>query len=115
MSAIVALVAYMATILVWNFCLKRNIGESLLVGLVVVTAFAGTDALRIIRESAWEAMQEQVMFAGLAFVFMSYVLSRTPVLDRLIDILNSLLGRLPGGPVYTTTVAAGPRSKKVPA
>ncbi len=107
MSAIVALVAYMATILVWNFFLKRNIGESLLVGLVVVTAFAGTDALHVIRESAWEAMQEQVMFAGLAFVFMSYVLGRTPVLDRLIDILNSLLGRLRGGPVYTTTVAAG--------
>jgi TRAP-type C4-dicarboxylate transport system permease large subunit len=107
MSAIVALVAYMATILVWNFLLKRNIGESLLVGLVVVTLFAGTDALHVIRESAWEAMQEQVMFAGLAFVFMSYVLGRTPVLDRLIDILNSLLGRLRGGPVYTTTVAAG--------
>lgn len=107
MSAIVALVVYMASIIVWNFVLRRNIGEAMLVGLAVVTAFAGTDALTVLRHSFWEAMQEQVMFAGLAFVFMSYVLGRTPVLDRMIDILNSVLGRVRGGPVYTSTVAAG--------
>ena len=52
-------------------------------------------------------MQEEVTFAGLAFVFMSYLLVKTPVLDKLIDLLNSVLGRLRGGPVYTATVAAG--------
>ncbi|WP_447645252.1 TRAP transporter large permease subunit [Nocardioides zeae] len=104
---IVALLVYMAAIIVWNFVLKRNIGEAMIVGLLVVTAFAGTDALAILPHAVGEAMQEQVMFAGLAFVFMSYVLGRTPILDNLIEILNSMLGRLKGGPVYTTTVAAG--------
>ena len=52
-------------------------------------------------------MQEEVTFAGLAFVFMSYLLVKTPVLDKLIDLLNSVLGRLRGGPVYTATVAGG--------
>ncbi len=42
-------------------------------------------------------MQEEVTFAGLAFIFMSFILAKTPVLDRLIDILNSFLGRLRGG------------------
>lgn len=107
MSAIIALVVYMASIVVWNFVLGRNIGEAMLVGLVVVTAFSGADALQVLEDATVEAMQEKVMFAGLAFVFMSYVLARTPVLDRLIDVLNSLLGRLRGGPVYTSTVAAG--------
>ena len=48
-----------------------------------------------------DSMQEEVTFAGLAFVFMSYLLVKTPVLDKLIDLLNSVLGRLRGGPVYT--------------
>jgi TRAP-type C4-dicarboxylate transport system permease large subunit len=107
MTPIIALVVYMAAIVIWNFVLKRNIGEAMLVGLAVVTAFAGADALTVVTHAVWEAMQEQVMFAGLAFVFMSYVLGRTPVLDNLIEILNSMFGRLKGGPVYTTTVAAG--------
>jgi TRAP-type C4-dicarboxylate transport system permease large subunit len=107
MSAIVALVVYMTAIVVWNFVLKRNIGEAMLVGLAVVTAFAGSDAWHVLHDAVWEAAQEQVMFAGLAFVFMSYVLAQTPVLDRMIDILNSMIGRVRGGPVYTSTVAAG--------
>ncbi len=107
MSAIIALLVYMAAIIVWNFVLGRNIGEAMLVGLLVVTAFAGADAWTVLTHAFWEATQEQVMFAGLAFVFMSYILGQTPVLDRMIDILNSLLGRVRGGPVYTSTVAAG--------
>lgn len=107
MSAIVALVVYLTTIIVWNFVLKRNIGEAMLIGLVVTALFAGTDAWHVLVEASREAMQEELMFAGLAFVFMSYVLGETPVLGRLIDLLNSLLGRLRGGPVYTSTVAAG--------
>lgn len=107
MSAIIALVVYMASIILWNFILKRNIGEAMLVGLLVATAFSGANAVIVLKAAATEAAQEQVMFAGLAFVFMSYVLARTPVLDRLIDVLNSLLGRMKGGPVYTSTVASG--------
>jgi TRAP-type C4-dicarboxylate transport system permease large subunit len=67
----------------------------------------GGSAWSTIGEAVLDAMQEEVTFAALAFVFMSYVLTRTPVLDRLIDLLNSVLGRLRGGPVYTATVAGG--------
>ncbi|WP_055546230.1 TRAP transporter large permease subunit [Streptomyces sp. NBRC 110028] len=107
MIAIWALVCYMTAIIVWNAVLKRNIGESLLVGFVVTGLFAGGDIGHVMWQGFAEAMQEEVTFAALAFVFMSYLLSRTPVLDQLLNILNSLLGRLRGGPVYTSTVAAG--------
>jgi len=107
MNAVIALVVYLATIIVWNFVLRRNIGEAMLLGLLVVTAFSGADAWHVLVDASHEAMQEEIMFAGLAFVVMSYVLGQTPVLGRLIDLLNSLLGRLKGGPVYTSTVAAG--------
>lgn len=107
MIAVWALVAFIGSIVVWNAVFKRNIGEAMLVGLIVVAAFAGTQAPTMVWQGFVDALQEEVTFAGLAFVFMSYVLAKTPVLDRLIDVLNSVLGRMRGGPVYTSTVAGG--------
>ncbi|WP_030607861.1 TRAP transporter large permease subunit [Streptomyces sclerotialus] len=107
MIAVWALGCYIAAIIVWNSVLGRNIGEALLVGFLVTGLFAGGDIGHVMWSSFVEAMQEEVTFAALAFVFMSYLLARTPVLDHLLDILNSLLGRLRGGPVYTSTVASG--------
>ncbi len=57
MSAIIALLVYMAAIIVWNFVLGRNIGEAMLVGLLVVTAFAGADAWTVLTHAFWEATQ----------------------------------------------------------
>lgn len=107
MSAVWALVAFIAAIVIWNAVFKRNIGEAMIVGLVAVAAFAGTNAPTYVWHGFVDSIQEEVTFAGLAFIFMSFILAKTPVLDRLIDVLNSFLGRLRGGPVYTSTVAGG--------
>lgn len=114
MTGVWALVAFVGVIVVWNAVFKRNIGEAMILGFLAVCAFAfvggvegGGSPLSAIGAAVLDAMQEEVTFAGLAFVFMSYLLTRTPVLDRLIDLLNSVLGRLRGGPVYTATVAGG--------
>jgi len=112
MIGVWALVAFVAVIIVWNAVVKRNIGEAMILGFLVVCGFAvvgGTEdgPWATISAAVSDAMQEEITFAALAFVFMSYVLTRTPVLDRLIDLLNSVLGRLRGGPVYTATIAGG--------
>ena len=109
MIAVWALVAFIGVIIVWNAVLKRNIGEAMIVGFLAVAIFGlvGGVPLGEIGEAVLDSMQEEVTFAGLAFVFMSYLLVKTPVLDKLIDLLNSVLGRLRGGPVYTATVAGG--------
>jgi TRAP-type C4-dicarboxylate transport system permease large subunit len=109
MIAVWALVAFIGVIIVWNAVLKRNIGEAMIVGFVAVAVFGlvGGVSLGEIGEAVLDSMQEEVTFAGLAFVFMSYLLVKTPVLGKLIDLLNSVLGRLRGGPVYTATVAGG--------
>ncbi len=51
MIAIWALLAFIASIVFWNAVLKRNIGEAMIVGFVVVGAFAGRDAPKYM----WEA------------------------------------------------------------
>ncbi|MER5388010.1 TRAP transporter large permease subunit [Saccharopolyspora sp. NPDC002686] len=114
MTGVWALAAFVGVIITWNAAFKRNIGEAMILGFLAVCAFAlvggvsdGGSPLSAIGSAVLDAMQEEVTFAGLAFVFMSYLLTRTPVLDKLIDLLNSMLGRLRGGPVYTATVAGG--------
>ncbi|MFD7309727.1 TRAP transporter large permease subunit [Promicromonospora sp. NPDC059942] len=107
MSAIWALVVYIAAIIVTNAVLKRNIGESMIAGFVVVSLFAGPDILHVMTGALTEAMQEEVTYAAIAFVVASYLMSRTPILDRLIDIMNSLFGRVRGGPVYTSILGGG--------
>ncbi|RAG72763.1 C4-dicarboxylate ABC transporter permease, partial [Burkholderia multivorans] len=53
-----------------------------------------------------EASENEVLYAPVAFVFMTYFVERTGVMNKLITILSSLLGRLPGGPAYVDTVAS---------
>lgn len=112
MMAIIALVVFIAVIIVWNAVVKRNIGEAMTLGFVSICIFAfftgsegGDSVLAAIWASISDALTEEIMFAALAFVFVSYVLERTPVLTQLVDLLNSFLGRFRGGHVYTTTVA----------
>lgn len=42
----------------------------------------------------------------MAFVAMAYVVEKTGMISKLIAIMNSLLGKLPGGPAYVDTVAS---------
>ncbi|WP_172652804.1 TRAP transporter large permease subunit [Rhodococcus opacus] len=107
MSGIWALIAFIGVIVVFNSVLKRNIGESMIAGFVACAAFGGTEAVSIAWHGLIDAMQEEVTFATLTFVFMSYLLSISGVMDRLIAILSSLLGRYRGGSAYSSTVASG--------
>lgn len=112
MMAVIALVVFIAVIIIWNTAFKRNIGEAMILGFLSICAFAffggshGEDSvISVIWDAMSEALTEEIMFAALAFVFVSYILERTPVLGKLVDLLNSLLGRFRGGHLYTTTVA----------
>ncbi|MFH9425699.1 TRAP transporter large permease subunit [Streptomyces sp. NPDC017529] len=107
MNAILALVAFITAIVVWNVAVKRNVGESMAVGFLASVAFAGTDALRVGWESLVAGLKSEITFAALAFVFVSELLTSTGLVQRLIDLLSSLLGRHKGGSAYAATVASG--------
>ncbi|GGR88992.1 C4-dicarboxylate ABC transporter substrate-binding protein [Streptomyces aureoverticillatus] len=107
MNAILALVAFIGVIIVWNVAFRRNIGEAMILGFLASAAFGGTDAPRVAWESLVEGMKSEITFAALAFVFVSELLTRTGLVHRMIDILSSLLGRREGGSAYAATVASG--------
>ena len=56
--------------------------------------------------SLYTAVTDEIVYATMAFVFMGYLLDKTGVLDRLIDLLNSLIGGSKGGPAWVSTVAS---------
>lgn len=101
-----ALVAYIILIVVWNGVLKRNIGEAMLVGFVAVCVFGGSDFLGVVRTGVLGAAQEEVVFAALTFVFMGFMLKELGLMQRQVDILNSIFGRFRGGAGYVSSVAS---------
>ncbi|MGN7251793.1 TRAP transporter large permease subunit [Arthrobacter sp. SAFR-014] len=105
MIGIWALGAYLAVILLWTTVIKRSVGEAMLLGFLVVLPFTGA-AGQVGWDAFHDAITDEIVYATMAFVFMGYLLERTGVLDRLIDLLNSLIGGVKGGPAWVSTVAS---------
>lgn len=70
---IAALAIFIAVTVVFNTLLKRDISESLVVALICTALLGGTRAPALLWESAKEAAQSEVTFAGMAFVFMGII------------------------------------------
>ncbi|WIY84241.1 TRAP transporter large permease subunit [Propionimicrobium sp. PCR01-08-3] len=104
--AIWALVVYLAVIVVGAVVLKRGIGESMVVAFVVLCVFGGKQFLSFLWLGIESALDQPVVFAALAFVFVGYLLGETGIISHQVNILNSLLGRFKGGPGYVATVAS---------
>ena len=101
-----SLVAYIAAIIFWNSKMKRNIGEAMVVGWIVVLAFGGGKFFDLMMRSLNFAATQETVYAALAFVFMAFVMTKTGLVNRMVDILNSTLGRIPGGAGYISTLAS---------
>ena len=106
MNGIWALGAYLAVILLWTTLIKRSVGEAMILGFLAVLPFTGAAAAQVGWSSLYSAATDEIVYATMAFVFMGYLLDKTGVLDRLIDLLNSMIGGVKGGPAWVSTVAS---------
>lgn len=101
-----ALVVFILLIIGWTVVFKRSIGEAMIVGFIVTALFGGSNALNMMWDGIVFGATNQVLFAALAFVFMAYVIDKTGIITLLINILNSLIGRVPGGPAHVDTASS---------
>ena len=106
MIGVWALGAYLAVILLWTTLIKRSVGEAMILGFLVVLPFTGAAAAQVGWSALYSAATDEIVYATMAFVFMGYLLDKAGVLDRLIDLLNSLIGGVKGGPAWVSTVAS---------
>lgn len=104
--AVIALASYILIIVIWSTVLKRGIAEAMVVGFLLICAFGQEQFFDIATEGMKAAFSEQVVFSALAFTFVGTLLAKTGIIDRQVAMLNSFLGRLPGGAGYVSTVGA---------
>lgn len=104
---IIAFVVYIAFVMVWYLALKRSIAEAMLLGLIIVCAFNGIGEIPATFVTSMKgAMKQDVMAAIILFTVMASIMSQTGIITRLVNILNSILGRFRGGPAYVSACAS---------
>lgn len=105
---ILSLISFVVTSFVCNVLLKRKMGEAMMWGVIVLlligTCFDGKNLWASVKDMTVYAGKQEVVYAGMAFAFMAYVMQQTGIINRLVNILNALLGRLPGGSGYVATI-----------
>lgn len=106
-TGIIALFLFIAVILVWFLLVKRPIGEAMLLAFLAIALLGGKDFINLLWEGIYFAITFDVLYAALAFVVMAYLFDLSGVLSGLINILNSLFGRIPGGAAFMDVIASG--------
>lgn len=105
----ISLVIYILSIIILNVLCKRKMAESMtwsVLLLLVIGLVTGNNVKKLAVEGINFAIKQETLFAALSFVFMAYLMSTTGVIERLVKILNSFLGKLAGGPAYVSTIAS---------
>lgn len=105
-EGIIALVLFIAVTVLLNVILKRQISEALLVALVACALVGGSTAPQLLKDALINSAQSDIIFAGMAFVFMSAIVNYTGMINRFISILDSIFGRLRGGSAYVSTLGS---------
>jgi len=102
-----AFIAYISFILFWNLIAKRKICEAMMIGWLIVCLFNGLGKLPdALVKSFLSGTKTSSCLSPILFVGMAALMEQTGIIGRLIDILNSLLGRLRGGPAYISVLAS---------
>ena len=102
-----AFVVYIVAILVWMLLLKRNIAEAMGIGFIIVALFNGFTGLpNTLYTCLLSAAKESSFLATMLFLIMSVIMAKTGVIAHLVELLNSLIGRVKGGAAYVSTCAS---------
>lgn len=99
---ILAFLVYIIFVMAWYLLLKRSIAEAMLLGLIIVCAFNGVGTLpQTFAASLTKALKQDVMAAIILFTVMASIMTQTGIITRLVNILNSILGRFAAArPMY---------------
>lgn len=106
---IFSLLLYIISILFINNVLKRKMAECIFfayLGLVIITFLFVENPVDSIKKSILFASKQEVVYAAMAFTYMAFVMEKTGIIERLVTILNSFLGKFSGGSAYVSTIAS---------
>lgn len=104
MQALLYLGVVFAVVCVWFFALKRPIYEAFLITFIVLLII--TNTWSSVGDYIEGGMNTSLIYAMIAFVAMSQILSKTKIIDNCVMIILSIFGRIPGGAGYVSVAAS---------
>lgn len=94
----------LGVILIWFLLFKRPIYEAIFVSFLVLLTV--TSKWGAIGGYFVSALNTPLLYSMVVFVAMSVMLTKTNVVDGAVEIIMSVLGRIPGGPGYVSLLAS---------
>lgn len=102
-----AFIVFLAVVFLWILVLKRNVTEGLGVAFLVITLFVGpSEYFKTLLTSLNTAAKDTPFLATMLFMLMAAIMTKAGVIERLVELLNSIMGRIRGGAAYVSTFAS---------
>ncbi len=102
--SVIYLLMMLAIICIWFILLKRPIWESLGVSFIALVAASGSWS------NLWNYVEEglstSLLYSMIVFLCMSVIMSKTKIIDGVVNLILALLGRIPGGAGYAAVAAS---------
>ena len=103
---IISLIIFVGVTIIASVGFKRNIAWAMCLAWLASLVLAGREIPTYAVESLKAGIINEVMFPSICFCFMAEMMRRTGIIKRLVTILNSIFGRIPGGAGYVSTMAS---------
>jgi TRAP-type C4-dicarboxylate transport system permease large subunit len=103
---IIALIVFIGVVVVVNVVMKKNIAFAMFIAWLATLLVAGAKAPEYFVASLKEGITGDVIFPSMYFCFMADMMNRTGIIRRLVNIMNSAFGRIPGGAGYVSTMTS---------
>jgi len=103
---IFSLILFIVIVSVMTVVLKRSCAEGMFLAWICTVLLGGTTAPALAVSSAKTAFTSEVVFPTMMFCFMSTLMLKTGIIERLVQIFNSICGRVRGGSGYVSTCAS---------
>ncbi len=102
--SVIYLLMMLVVICIWFILLKRPIWESLGVSFIVLVA--ASNSWSNIWNYVDEGLTTSLLYSMIVFVCMSAIMSKTKIIDGVVNLILALLGRIPGGAGYASVAAS---------
>lgn len=101
-----SLILFILIVTIVSVYFKRTCAEGMFIAWISVLALSGNRFLEVAPASIKAGFTAGVVFPTMAFCFMSTLMQQTGIITRLVQIFNSLFGRIRGGAGYVSTAAS---------
>lgn len=102
--SVIYLLMMLAIICIWFILLKRPIWESL--GVSFIALVAATNSWSHLWTYVEDGLSTSLLYSMIVFMCMSVIMSKTKIIDGVVNLILALMGRIPGGAGYASIVAS---------